>query len=409
MATTSSGWPYTVSTDTLVGWPALSQTLANKLETDITQLSYPATNAQTGTTYTFVLADSTRLVTASNAGSQTYTIPPQSSVAYKDGTVLRVTSLGAGTVTFAGGVGVTVTNTAGTLSQYQSAVIVRTASNAWTVIPFTGGASLLSDSAISGTTGSPATATYTSGGINYKTYTFTGAGSITFTKSGLIDILVVGSGGAGASGTLQQNGGGGAGMYLRLDGAYMQSGTANVIIGAGGATTGNRGYPGNPSSLSIGADYVYTGIAGGGGSDNGGAFNGYGSGGGGAGNNGAGGTKSLSGGNNGGNGTASGSTAAGGGGGAGAVGGAGSGTVGGSGGAGTATDIRAGSSVTYAGGGGGGGSGTNGSGGAGGGGAAGTTNGTAGTANTGGGGGGSRLNGTGAAGGSGIVIVRVKA
>ena len=39
-------------------------------------------NAQTGTTYTFVLTDANNtLVTASNASAQTYTIPPNSSVA----------------------------------------------------------------------------------------------------------------------------------------------------------------------------------------------------------------------------------------------------------------------------------------------------------------------------------------
>jgi hypothetical protein len=38
-------------------------------------------NAQTGTTYTFVLTDANNtLVTASNASAQTYTIPPSSSV-----------------------------------------------------------------------------------------------------------------------------------------------------------------------------------------------------------------------------------------------------------------------------------------------------------------------------------------
>jgi hypothetical protein len=45
-----------------------------------------------------------------------------------------VTNLGAGVVTFAGGVGVTVTNTAATLAQYQTATLVRTGSDAWTVI-----------------------------------------------------------------------------------------------------------------------------------------------------------------------------------------------------------------------------------------------------------------------------------
>ncbi len=110
---------------------ALNSELAAKSDTA------PAINAQTGTTYTFVLADATagKTITASNASASIYTVPPQSSVAFSAGALLRVTNLGAGVVTFAGGVGVTVSNTAGTLAQYQTATLVRTASDAWTVIP----------------------------------------------------------------------------------------------------------------------------------------------------------------------------------------------------------------------------------------------------------------------------------
>ena len=117
---------------------ALNSELAAKYD------SAPAINAQTGTTYTFVLADATagKTVTASNASASTYTVPPQSSVAFSAGALLRVTNLGAGVVTFAGGAGVTVTNTAGTLAQYQKATLVRTGSDAWTVIPFGGGAGM---------------------------------------------------------------------------------------------------------------------------------------------------------------------------------------------------------------------------------------------------------------------------
>ena len=118
--------------------------LASDLNTDFAAKSdtAPAINAQTGTTYTFVLADATagKTVTASNAAASTYTVPPQSSVTFVAGALLRVTNLGAGVVTFAGGVGVTVTNTAATLAQYQTATLVRTASDAWTVIT-AGGAS----------------------------------------------------------------------------------------------------------------------------------------------------------------------------------------------------------------------------------------------------------------------------
>ena len=128
--------PYPWSAGNVLTATDLNSALAAKSDTA------PAINAQTGTTYTFVLADATagKTITANNASASTYTVPPQSSVAFSAGALLRVTNLGAGVVTFAGGVGVTVTNTAGTLSQYQTATLVRTASDAWTVIP-AGGAS----------------------------------------------------------------------------------------------------------------------------------------------------------------------------------------------------------------------------------------------------------------------------
>lgn len=100
----------------------------------------PIYNAQTGTTYTFALTDVGDIVTASNANPQTYTIPPQASVTWLANTTLNVLNLGAGVVTFDGGAGVTVTNAVQTLTQYQSARLVRTASDAWTVTPDSGGA-----------------------------------------------------------------------------------------------------------------------------------------------------------------------------------------------------------------------------------------------------------------------------
>lgn len=59
-----------------------------------------AFNAQTGTTYTFVLADAdNKLVTASNASAQTYSIPTNASVAFPIGTQINLIQIGAGQVT----------------------------------------------------------------------------------------------------------------------------------------------------------------------------------------------------------------------------------------------------------------------------------------------------------------------
>lgn len=368
----------------------------------------PTQNTQTGvgaSAYTFVLADATRMTVANAATAATYTIPPAASVAWVANTVINVTSIGAGTITFAAGAGVTVTNTAGTLDQYQAAMLVRTASNAWTVVPFAGGASLLKVADVSATTGSP---TITTSGI-YTIYQFLGSGSITLGKAGLCDLLVLGGGGAGGGTNTAYGGGGGAGGYLEQTGIYLPSGTLTVTVGAGGAgitASGATRGSNNGNGSRVGPYFS----AGGGsclGTTNASPGNVGGSGGGGAGGGSAAGGSGTSGlGNAGGDGSPSGN-AGGGGGGASAVGVAGSGTTGGNGGAGTASSIT-GSSVTRGGGGGGCAATTGGTGGAGGGGSvnAGTGIGSSGTANTGGGGGAGNAS-TAGSGGSGIVIVRV--
>lgn len=97
-------------------------------------------NAVTATTYTFALSDSGELVTANNASSQTYTIPPASSVAFKTGTQITLLRKGAGAVAFAQGAGVTIRSTGATASaptlrvQYSSATAIYEGSDIWYVI-----------------------------------------------------------------------------------------------------------------------------------------------------------------------------------------------------------------------------------------------------------------------------------
>lgn len=98
-----------------------------------------AINTQTGTTYTFVLGDASNaggfpLVTGSNGSSQTYTIPPQSSVTWLSGSQIEVCQLGAGVITFAPGSGVTINSPNSALSiadRYGCVTLVRTASDVW--------------------------------------------------------------------------------------------------------------------------------------------------------------------------------------------------------------------------------------------------------------------------------------
>jgi hypothetical protein len=98
-------------------------------------------NAQTGTTYTFVLTDAAlKLVTASNAAAQTYTIPLNSSVAYPTGSQINVIAIGAGQVTIVGAGGVTVASTGATATQpklrvqYSAATLMKVATDSWYVV-----------------------------------------------------------------------------------------------------------------------------------------------------------------------------------------------------------------------------------------------------------------------------------
>tara|TARA_R100001440_G_scaffold75585_1_gene103184 strand:- start:344 stop:985 length:642 start_codon:yes stop_codon:yes gene_type:complete len=90
-------------------------------------------NAQTGTSYTFVIGDRLKIVTLNNSSPITLTIPPNSSVAFAVGTSIDIIQLGSGQVTVAGGSGVTVNSTP-TLklrAQYSVGSCLKIATNQW--------------------------------------------------------------------------------------------------------------------------------------------------------------------------------------------------------------------------------------------------------------------------------------
>jgi hypothetical protein len=94
-------------------------------------------NAQTGTTYTLVLADSGKFVTQSNASGITTTIPPNTDVAFPVGTQVNLLQLGAGQVTVAAGAGVTIRSQGSKLKlngQYATATCVKIATDEWVLI-----------------------------------------------------------------------------------------------------------------------------------------------------------------------------------------------------------------------------------------------------------------------------------
>jgi hypothetical protein len=97
-------------------------------------------NAQTGTSYTTVLADNGKLITQTNSSSISTTIPPNSSVAYPVGAQLNFVQLGTGSVTFAQGAGVTIVSTGATPSaptisaRYSAATAIQISTDNWLIV-----------------------------------------------------------------------------------------------------------------------------------------------------------------------------------------------------------------------------------------------------------------------------------
>ena len=94
-------------------------------------------SAQSGTTYTFTLSDAGKLVTANNGSAQTYTVPPNSSVAFPTGTTITIIGIGAGKVTLAQGSGVTINSVDSEKAingQHASVTCIKTATDTWQLV-----------------------------------------------------------------------------------------------------------------------------------------------------------------------------------------------------------------------------------------------------------------------------------
>lgn len=99
----------------------------------------PATIATKTASYTLVLADASTILEMNSASAQTFTIPPNSSVAFPIGTTVELVRIGTGAVTIAPGAGVTIPNSiqpAGTASrtitsQYGSASLYKRSTDVW--------------------------------------------------------------------------------------------------------------------------------------------------------------------------------------------------------------------------------------------------------------------------------------
>lgn len=99
-------------------------------------------NSQSGATYTLASTDQYQvLVITTNAGTKTVSIPTDVTYAFPTGTAITILNTGAGLLTInAVTPGTTTVTSAGavsaspTVAQYKSAVAIKTATNAWTVV-----------------------------------------------------------------------------------------------------------------------------------------------------------------------------------------------------------------------------------------------------------------------------------
>jgi hypothetical protein len=106
----------------------------NQIAGGVNDLSAVQLNAQTGTSYTLVLADRSKVITLTNASAITATVPPNSSVALAVGTQILLYQGGAGQVTIAAGAGVTVRSEGTKLKitgQYGVAGLIKIATDEW--------------------------------------------------------------------------------------------------------------------------------------------------------------------------------------------------------------------------------------------------------------------------------------
>ena len=116
----------------MVAFTAGAVLTAANLNTAFNALTF---RAVTGTSDTFLLADNGGAVSFSNASPITATVPPFSSVAYANGTVIQLLNLGAGVVTVTAGVGVTLNGSSVAIAQNTGGTLIKTATNTWYFLP----------------------------------------------------------------------------------------------------------------------------------------------------------------------------------------------------------------------------------------------------------------------------------
>lgn len=139
-ATTTTKGIVELATDaeTITGTDTARATTPSNIAAALTAYNglYAGVNAQTGTSYTPVLADVGKLVTLSNTGAITVTLPQDSDLAVPVGGRIDFAGINTGLVTFQAGSGATVNGTPSlvTRARYSAATAVKIAANTWLVV-----------------------------------------------------------------------------------------------------------------------------------------------------------------------------------------------------------------------------------------------------------------------------------
>lgn len=227
-----------LATDAEVAAAILVET-DNRIAADALKADLAMGHNWQGGNYTFAKTDAPLIVILNAAGPSTFTIPAEATIGtWPDNTQLQFLNGNVGVLTIAAAAGVTLYGSPTTFAMNKGGMLVRLTSNAWTLIPFSGGVEWADFS-------DTPTGTYTDAdGITWKYKRYTSNGSLTITRAGLVDVLVIGGGSASVGGDaswLSSAGGMAVGLHR------APAATHTVTIGAGG--TYNVAFT-NPSQFS---------------------------------------------------------------------------------------------------------------------------------------------------------------
>jgi hypothetical protein len=201
--------------------------------------------------YTLIAGDVTKRTMMNNASATTITV---NNSIFTVGDVIQVANKGAGVCTITAGAGVTI-NTTGSLAlaQYGGGYLLAISASSFFFFNLGGGSAY-------GTATGGSSSSITVGGINYTLLTFNSTGTLTVTKAGFFDYLIIG-GGSGTSyyaSVRRPSGGGGCGAVV-CNSIYL-SANQTITIGAGGSFTA-FGTRSTGSNTTIGASSPFNPLA----------------------------------------------------------------------------------------------------------------------------------------------------